>query len=150
MMTLVARTLTDQDYSERPWPEPGTTRTSYLLPQVPTELAPVVLRLRELLDLREAWDSYGPRRDRPVAARAALRILVSTGWTGPLPSVAPTSLGGVLLEWGNDVDGVEIECGPEGFVTVLTDIRGQMEEWTATGPDDPRLTEALAWAEKLA
>jgi hypothetical protein len=148
-MVMTARTLTGHEYPERPWPAPGTTQKAEPLPPIPAQLVPVVSKLHELLDLREGWNSYGARRIDPGAVVAALRILAQANWLGPLPNVAPTPRGGVELEWGGDDDGVEIECRPDGSMTVLVDVHGQMREWAVAGPDDPNLTEAFIWADKL-
>ena len=81
---------------------------------------------------------------------AAVRLLTRVGWNGPLPSVVPTSPGGVQLEWGDDDDGVEIVFSPGGdAVTVLIDVHGEMTEHQLTDLADPFLAEALAWAAKL-
>jgi hypothetical protein len=109
-----------------------------------------VIQLHELLGLQEGWNSYGARQIDPEAVEAALKILVLANWRGPLPRVSPTPRGGVEIEWGGDEDGVEIECRPDGSVTALVDVDGQMREWAAAGPDDPMLTEVFLWAEKLA
>ncbi len=103
-----------------------------------------------VLALPAGWNSYRAKRVRPLAVEAALRLLVDRVWDGPLPSVAPTAPGGVQLEWGSGDDGVELQVGPDGSIHVLIDGHGEMQEYAARGADDPVVTDALTWADKLA
>lgn len=151
-MTILARnkqTLSSGEYRSEVWSEPGTTRDEQMVLSIPQHLAPVVFQLQELLALDEGWNSYRARRVRPAAVIAALELLADSNWSGTLPSVSPTPKGGVKYEWGGDEDGVEIEFSPEGSVTVLVDVNGEMWEHSIRSHDDYILYDALTWAEKL-
>lgn len=151
-MTMLAnnrQTLTSDEYRSTPVPSPGTSRDEQDIVIVPSQLAPVVDQLQEILALREGWNSYRASPIRPMAALAALKFLVDSKWSGTLPSVFPTSRGGVKLEWDHDDDSVEFTFGPDGSVSALVDVNGEMSEGQIQSNDDPFLSEALIWAEKL-
>ena len=149
MTAVLPQTLSASDYRAKPWSEPGTTQERLDI-SIPVRLAPVVEQIMALLNLREGWNSYQASRVQPAAVVAALRLLTAVDWSGPLPSVAPTLRGGIQLEWGNDDDGVEIVFGPQGSLSALVDLHGEMTEFAIASLDDPALHEVLIWAEKLA
>jgi hypothetical protein len=131
------------------WDRPGTA----LHPddvRLAHDLEPLVERIRELYGLGPNWDSYGGRRVHAGAVRAVLELLSQVRGHLPLPIVSPMSTGGLQLEWGGNDEGVEIEVGPDGTVTVLIDVEGAATERRATGLGDPLVFDALAWAAKLA
>lgn len=148
MTALSTEMLTSGDYASKSWSEPGTTQDRWVIVNVPPRLAPLAHQLEGLLALGEGWNSYRAKRVRPEAVASALRLL--TNWSGPLPSVSPTTRGGVQLEWGGDDEGVEITFLPDGFVSVLVDANASMSEHLVASFEDPALFDALIWAEKLA
>ena len=149
-MSTPSQTLSGSEYTAKPWATPGTTWARAATVDVPHHLMPLVSELTALLALPAGWNSYRAKRVRPLAVEAALRLLVDRVWDGPLPSVAPTAPGGVQLEWGSGDDGAELQVGPDGSIHVLIDVRGEMQEYAARGADDPVVTDALTWADKLA
>jgi len=148
MVTALSQTLSSDEYRQPEWPGAGTSPS--LVFQVPSHLGPVVSQLAELESLRPGWNSYGAPRISWTAINAAIQLLVSYHWDGPLPCVSPTSRGGVQLEWGGDEDGVEVELSSDGSISALVDVNGEMQEHNIVGLSDPLLADALTWAEKLA
>jgi hypothetical protein len=150
MLTMSSQIVSGRSYREKEWPVPGTSRSSEPPLQVPDHLRPVVAQLLDLLALGPGWNSYGARRIDPRAVTAAIRLLVQAGWDGHLPSISPTPQGGVQLEWGGQDDGVELLFTPDGAITALIDVNGEMREHEAEGVADPIVSDALAWAYELA
>lgn len=149
MRTMSASTLPSLDYEEIAWPEPASPSSDDDRLALPALLVPVVEQLDALWRLEPGWNSYGSKAVGRETAVAALRLLVDVGWSGSLPTLSPTSQGGIALEWGCDDDGVEVEVRPDGRVVVLVDLAGTITEHEVVGPGDPYLQEALRWAEKL-
>lgn len=149
-MAVIDQTLTGGEYRVARWPQPGTVRWLSPAPYLPIEFAPVVLRLTELLDLRPGWNTYDSSPIQAGAVATAVNVLARSGFVGLLPDVVPISRGGVQLQWGGDEEAVEIECHADGTISILVDYDGQMREWAADGADDPRLSEAFAWVDKIA
>lgn len=147
-MTVPTKTLSSLGYHAQSWPETGTSEAGPVL--VPAHLAPVAAKLSQLSALRPGWNSYGAAPVRLSAIEAAIRVLVYAGEDMPMPSVSPTPRGGIQLEWGADHDGVEIEFEPDGSISVLIDVNGELDQRRVTGPDDSSLVDALTWATKLA
>jgi hypothetical protein len=131
------------------WTSPQSSVESKPIVAVPWTFFPIFNKLSELVNLPANWDSYGGRPVTVKAAVAALRLLVDLQWPGPLPSVAPTAPGGVQFEWGGDDEGVEVSIGPDGTLTVLMDVAGQMHEAEVESLTAPLMSEALAWAARL-
>ena len=77
-------------------------------------LAPATVRLGELLQLPEDWDTYGSPGVSPDAANVALFVLreILEFRRVPLPQFVPTSEGGVQMEWHADHFDLEIEVAP--------------------------------------
>jgi hypothetical protein len=149
-LTMSSQTLSGRHYRAKAWTGPGTSGSNESALQVPDHLSPLVDQLLDLLALSPGWNSYGARRIEPRSVAAVVRLLVDAGWEGPSPSVSPTPHGGVLLAWGGQEDGVELLFSPEGNVTALVDVNGEMREAAVDGVGDPVLSDALAWATKLA
>lgn len=135
-------------YRTPAWSSPGTEADENTL-VVPANLARTVVQLRTLLDLPPGWDSYGSRRVHPQAVIGAIELLTTARWTGELPEVSPMASGGVQLEWNNGDDGVELDVFPDGSVSILVDVAGDVSERRVARTDDPALWEALTWAAKL-
>ena len=147
-MSVPTETLSSLGYHARSWPDTGTSETGPL--RVPGHLAAVAAEFSQLSALAAGWNSYGAAPVRPSAIEAAVRVLVYAGEDMPLPSISPTPHGGIQLEWGGDDDGVEIEFEPDGSISVLVDVNGELDEHRVTGTVDPTLADALNWAAKLA
>lgn len=76
----------------------------------PNWLLSTILKVASLGVLQPNWDSYGARTADPACATAAIRFLLTAVTSNmPLPSVVPTSLGGVQLEWHCNAVDLEIE-----------------------------------------
>jgi hypothetical protein len=132
------------------WTSPQTSVASKPEVSVPWTLWPVVSRLIELVSLPANWDSYGALPVTVTAAVTALRLLVDVQWPGPLPSVVPMVSGGIQFEWGTDDEGVEIDIHANGKISVLMEVAGQMHEAEVENLMAPLISDALAWAARLA
>ena len=77
-------------------------------------LRETLLRIIDFGRLPSNWDSYGARKIEPQSVAAAIKFLIhETPGSLPLPSVVPTTAGGVQLEW--HCNGVDLEvafCSP--------------------------------------
>lgn len=152
-MVVTDHTLTGAEYKQDEWPQAGTLQELAASRILPMELAAIVVRLTEFLELHPGWNSYRSAPTQVGAVTTALNVLARLARLGSvkvLPEIAPTSRGGVQLQWSRNDDAVEIECDPNGTVQILVDIDGRMIEWTMPGVSDPRLSEALAWVEEIA
>lgn len=116
---------------------------------LPPELVPTVVEIAELAKLQPNWDSYGAVPVARDAVVRTLRLFEDLQWRGPLPTVLPTSLGGIHLAWGGDSNAVEIEIPASGPIEVLIDIAGQTLESQVESAMDPSLQLALSWARNL-
>lgn len=116
---------------------------------LPAELVPTVEQITGLVNLSPNWDSYGAAPVTNHVVVRTLRLLEDLQWRGPLPSVLPTSSGGIHLAWGGDDNAVEIEIQATGPMEVLVDIGGQMMESQVESARDPALQMALSWATNL-
>src|SRR5579864_1910144 len=68
--------------------------------EAPNWLQPTLKTLGQLLTLSRDWDSYGGRPVDPGCAWAAWRLLLALmREDSPVPSLVPTSRGGVQIEW---------------------------------------------------
>ena len=91
-------------------------------------IVPMLQKVCELGSLPPNWNSYGGQRIHPEIAMAAVTLLLNLLSPGdPLPSVVPTSRGGILLEWHEGGIDLEIDIrSPSWFHVVLED--GEYEE----------------------
>jgi hypothetical protein len=80
-----------------------------------------------LLVLPKDWDSYGGQQVVPKPIEAAIRLL-SLFMTDkcPLPSLVPTSAGGVQIEWHTKGVDLEIEIAPDGSALGQLDEGGRL------------------------
>jgi len=85
-----------------------------------------------LLELPQGWDSYGAPPIQPSYIQAALSLLLGVMRDNtPVPSVMPTSRGGVQLEWHmRDVD-LEIEFETPSRIQGFFEDRRTGESWQA-------------------
>jgi hypothetical protein len=68
-----------------------------------------------LLALPMDWDSYGGQQVIPKSIEAAIGLLsLFMADHSPLPSLVPTSAGGVQVEWHTKGVDLEIEVAPDG------------------------------------
>jgi hypothetical protein len=97
--------------------------TPHSLPRsksTPPWLTQVTQRLERLISLPEGWNGYGSPAVRQTAAASALRMLLALRRGRPdlLPSLVPTHLGGIQLEWHHgDID-LEAEILPDLSVDI--------------------------------
>lgn len=102
------------------------------LPSTPPNwLSASVDDLNLLLTLEENWDSYGARKTDPKSAVHALELLTIVMTNDmPDPTIVPTPLGGVQLEWHRHGIDLEIEiCGEGDYSVFFEDETGQNETW---------------------
>ena len=80
---------------------------------LPSWLPDVVNSLNSLLVLEDNWDSYGAQKIDAKATIAAIQVLLSVmEEETPQPSIVPTPLGGVQLEWHRFGIDLEVEITP--------------------------------------
>ena len=76
----------------------------------PSWLDGTILRLDDLLNLPDGWDSYGSRRVDPNIAGVALRVLDQIlDSSCPVPSIVPTHEGRLQFEWHKEGIDLELE-----------------------------------------
>jgi hypothetical protein len=101
------------------------------------ELLPTIHQICALGALQNNWDSYGARPIESSIARAAIEFLVDAlPPHAPLPTVVPTSWGGIQLEW--HCRGVDLEIAvrsPERFQVSFEDFVSGAAESTTIGED---------------
>lgn len=147
-MSTGAETVFTTANRDQMWSSSGTEPDETRI-VVPSHLVETLVQLRSLLDLPPGWNSYNARPVDPRAVVSAIGLLATAGWTGQLPAVSPMASGAVQLEWGNQDDGVELDVYPDGSVSILVDVAGDVTERRVARTDDPALGDALIWAAKL-
>ena len=101
-----------------------------ILGSEPVWLYEVLHEITVLARLPANWDSYGGRPLDGATAVAAIRLLAQImGDDSPAPSVVPTSLGGIQLEWHRGEIDLEIQIDPEEKVDAWYHSRTTGEEW---------------------
>lgn len=72
--------------------------------------------LRRLQELPPGWDSYGGHRIQERAVYSAVNILsaIAADPHLPQPSIVPTSVGGIQIEWHRLGVDLELEISPSG------------------------------------
>lgn len=103
-------------------------------------------RLFALLDLRPNWDSYGGRSIDVKAADKAMSLLLELmNDRSPAPTIVPTPVGGVQLEWHQRGIDLEIEVLPAGPPTVFARNAHTGSKWEDELPSAlTRIREAIA------
>lgn len=112
----------------------------------PSWLEPTMQALAELLSLEADWDSYGARRIDRENVLSMLDLLARVmADDSPVPSVVPTSNGGVQVEWHMRGIDFEIETvGPRRFEASFEDA-ATGEEWDGpVSAETPRLSDYIA------
>ncbi len=91
---------------------------------------PTANAIVRLLELQQGWDSYGAAQVDQSLANATLKLLVDVlGDDMPVPSVVPTSAGGIQVEW--HIAGIDLEIetlSRHRFAVYFEDARTG-EEW---------------------
>ncbi len=97
----------------------------------PSWLLDVVNSLNSLLALAENWDSYGAHRISVDAGLAAIQVLLAVmEEKTPSPSIVPTPLGGIQLEWHKLGIDLEVEITPSKNYSILyEDETGETEPY---------------------
>ncbi|GJM23623.1 MAG: hypothetical protein DHS20C16_00380 [Phycisphaerae bacterium] len=99
----------------------------------PNWVIPTLQAMGELLELRTDWDSYGAKRINPSHVIAAINLLTLVMTENiPIPSVVPTSCGGVQLEW--HTNGIDLEISTVSSYRFLVSFEnsGEEKEWELT------------------
>lgn len=100
----------------------------------------VEVQLLELSALRRGWDSYGALPPTPTAITRAGWVVQRLRDEGVVPpTVAPSTDGGVRVEWGDTDRELTIEVGPHGEIsTYCFDATENLEyEGPLTDPENP-------------
>lgn len=102
--------------------------------------------IAELLDLSDNWDSYGAVAIRPEYAASALRLLQSImDSETAAPSVVPTNLGGIQIEWHASGIDLEIEVESTSRISVWYEDNRIGVSWEdELSSDLSKLAEAIA------
>lgn len=120
--------------------------------RVPAVYFDVRGQLQQFLDLAPDWDSYGGRPIDPTIIHVAQYLLVSIAESEvELPSLVPTSLGGLSLEWHRPTVEFAIELEPEGgmgqpraVVFFSDDVSGEQWEQDLSQLEPAQLQSALS------
>jgi hypothetical protein len=114
----------------------------------PDWVAPTLKTLGQLLTLPQDWNSYGSRAVDPACAWAAWQLLLLVmGEDSPVPSLVPTSRGGVQIEWHAKGIDLEIEVvTPQQFHVSFEDA-DTAEAWEKEMTDAAR--ELPPWIARL-
>ena len=140
LLELVQLTMSERDYSQtlryltnflvadtrRQFAQELPDKTSAGLPAM-AALYPTFVRLRQLAELDENWDSYGAKRTTARAIFSSQSFLEEiagelsdvVGQHGRPYVVAPIANGGVQLEWRTPHRDIEVEIGPHGELGYL-------------------------------
>lgn len=95
-------------------PAPAKFRISIQGP-TPDWVPSAANKLASIMRLSENWDSYGAKVVTIDSIFAAIHLLVSVmRQATPMPSIVPTALGGVQLEWHQFGIDLEAEILPSG------------------------------------
>jgi hypothetical protein len=96
----------------------------------PRWLLPTLQTLGDLLELRVDWDTYGSPSIQPAYVESALRVIFAVMRDNtPVPSVVPTSRGGIQIEWHTrDVD-LEIEFETPSLIRGFFEDRRSGQTW---------------------
>jgi len=91
------------------------------------DLATLEARLAHFRDLSENWDTYGGlppsesaiNRTRQLLSAVATTVTTRPGYSSLPPVIAPTSTGGILLEWTTQHSDLEVEVSDAGALSYL-------------------------------
>jgi len=162
-----SRMLSEQDISRVPsygTPSPRSLGTlsdreiqrpvseASFMSRVPATYPDVRGQLQPFLNLAPNWDSYGGRPIDPTIIDVAQYLLVSISESElELPSLVPTSLGGLSLEWHRPTVEFAIELEPEGGIGQLRavvffsdDVSGEQWEEDLSQLEPAQLQRALS------
>jgi hypothetical protein len=147
--TLPARAILSAGFKAHrtiKFPFPGGEFVVTITGTPPRWIVPTVQTLGELLSLPPNWDSYGAPRVDPSYVEAALRLALDVMRDDtPVPSVVPTSRGGVQLEWHTRGIDLEVEFVTPSQWHGLYEDQRTGAAWEADLTRDlKRLTDAIA------
>jgi len=105
--TLSAATAGRREFR---FPFDGGQLVVEIIGDAPAWVEPTVKSLGKLLQLERNWDTYGGSPIDPTCVAAALRLAFDTFPSEmPMPSVVPTSRGGLQFEWHTRGIDLEVE-----------------------------------------
>ena len=132
---------------ERPyflWPTSQSFEVIKIPPQWTWQVEPV-RRILECLSLKENWDSYGGKVPSLITAIAVINVIDRMPASNTvIPHVAPLSTGGIQLELGRGIKGLEIEFSPNGEVLYLQ-FDGDKEAEGLTTLSQDQITSWMTW-----
>lgn len=147
----------EYDQLDSPWHNPRPAepyRTKSVLVSVPGKVplwvSSVLERITNLSQLEHNWDSYGAVPVQLPAIFYAVNLMASfmTDET-PIPSIVPTTSGGIQIEWHAGGIDFEIEVMSDGILSVFyEDERDAGQNWEddftyVKGMIIPRLIESV-------
>ncbi len=87
-------------------------------------------RLKSLNALPENWDSYGGAPITFEAAYAALTFMaLYLSHDARMPTIVPSTDGGLQLEWHRLSGDLEVSCDPGGLISAFHVDASSGEEW---------------------
>ena len=106
------------------------------------------VKLENLSQLSENWNSYGSPGISPQARRETLLLLPVLGKLHmPEPKILPVSGGGVQLEWRNPSCELELEVLPNGSIEFLAvdSVDGMFEDQISENGNVAEFARITAW-----
>lgn len=99
-------------------------------------ILPLMEEVCELGSLPPNWNSYGARPIRPEIAATTMVLLLNVLLPDdPVPSVVPTSRGGILLEWHEAGIDLEIDIRSPSCFHVSLEIDHRCDEFEPASPE---------------
>ena len=126
---ITSTSTEEHDYKNRSWHTQCNTEKPEkpilvvrLKNTEPTWLFPMLERLTHLSKLRENWDSYGaePISQGSIALAVQLSSEIMTEDT-PMPTIVPTTRGGIQFEWHLAGIDLEVEVMSNGILAILNE-----------------------------
>lgn len=109
-----------------------------LLAPEPRWLRPVLGQISTILALPQNWDSYDAPQVSTQCAESAIRILSSIlNADSPPPTIVPTALGGMQIEWHRNGIDLEIEITPEQKYSGFFEDGNTGDSWEGDITFDP-------------
>lgn len=91
---------------------------------------PLLTRISEICSLPQGWDSYGARQIDPLVAEKAVSLLLELlSANDPMPSIVPTTGGGIMLEWHEGGIDLEVDVSTPDKTLVSFEENNQDEEF---------------------
>ena len=82
----------------------------------------VIHKIIKLSQIQENWDSYNGKPPAPKAINTAIELIEALPFENedmPIPSVVPTSEGGLQIEWSGEERELEVEIRPSGPIEIF-------------------------------